>query len=99
MGRRGLVAVAGDPDRAGQPLLPGPDRGLERAAGPVPVQLLQVADRVQLDQVDVVGLQPLQAAVDLGPGGVAVPRPVLVARKIRSRIPGIHGPSRSSASP
>ena len=63
------------------------------------VQFLQVADGVEVDQVQVVGPEPLQAVVDLGPGASRSRRPVLVARKIRSLIVGIHGPSRSSASP
>ena len=73
VGRRGLVAVAGDPDAAARP------SSLARTAAssdpPWPgdqVQFLQVADGVDLDQVDVVGLQPLQAVVDLGPGRFAV---------------------------
>ena len=73
VGRGSLVPVAGDPDPPGQALLPGPDDRLQRPAGPGDqVQLLEVADGVDLDEVEPVGLEPFQAAVDLGPGGVAV---------------------------
>ena len=62
-------AVPGDPDEADQALVPGSHRRLERAArrerGPPLVLLDQV---VQLDQVDPVGAQPFERAVDLGPG-------------------------------
>jgi hypothetical protein len=87
----------------------GPDHRLQRPARPeYEIELVQVADGVDLEEVEAVGLEPLQAVVDLGPGGVAVAQPGLggqedpvsdVARKIRSRIRPIQGPSRSSASP
>ncbi len=60
---RGVVPVAGDPDGAREALLLGADDGFEGAAlRRAAVQVVQVADGVQLDQVDVVGLQPLQAS-------------------------------------
>jgi hypothetical protein len=73
VGRRRPVPMPGDPDRARQPLLPGPDRRLQRPARPGhAVQLGRVADRVELDEVDPVGPEPLQAPVDLRPGALAV---------------------------
>ena len=58
---RRLVPVAGDADRAGQPLLLRSDRGVQGAvSGRCQVKLLAFADGVQLDQVDVVGLQALE---------------------------------------
>ena len=65
VGRRGAVAVPGDADRADQALVLRAQRSLERAAlaGHL-VELVEVADRVQLQQVDAVGLQPLERAVD-----------------------------------
>ena len=94
------MAVPGDADRPGQALVPGPERGLQRAArAGDPVELVQVADGVQLEQVDVVGLQPLEAAVDLRPGGLRVADAGLGGQEDPVADPGIHGPSRSSASP
>ena len=58
----GVVAVAGDADGPGQALVPGADQGLERAPGSRRlVELFERAHRVQLDQVDVIGLQALEA--------------------------------------
>jgi hypothetical protein len=50
-----------------------PDRRAQRATrcGGA-VELAEVADRVQLQQVDMVGLQPLQGSLDLAPGRLAV---------------------------
>ena len=56
------MAVAGDADGADQPLLLRPYGRPQRAVlGEDQVELVEVADRVQLEQVDPVGLQPLQA--------------------------------------
>ena len=71
--RLDVNALAGDPDRTRQPLVPGPDHRLQRPARPGDqLQLLQVTDGVDLDEVKAVGLEPLQAAVDLGPRLIAV---------------------------
>src|SRR5688572_14946927 len=71
MGRRGVVAVTGDAHSADQALLLRAHRSLERAAlAGRSVELGQVADRVQLQQVDPVDLQALQRLVDLPPGVV-----------------------------
>ena len=71
VGRGSFVAVAGEPHGADQPLLLGPYRSLERTVvGEHQVELVDVADGVQLEQVDVVGLQPLERPVDRRPGGV-----------------------------
>ncbi len=70
---RGLVAVPGDADVADEALVLGAGGGLEGAALARDLaQLVEVADGVQLEQVDVVGLQPLQRAVDRRPGALAV---------------------------
>ena len=59
-------AVAGDADEAHQPLLARLDGGLERAARPHRrSQSSGCHSDVQLDQVDVVHLQPLERAMDL----------------------------------
>ena len=56
------MAVAGDADCPDQALLLRPDRGRECAVGPSRgIELIPVTDRVQLQQVNVVSLQPAQA--------------------------------------
>jgi hypothetical protein len=68
-----LRAVPGDPDVADEPLVAGAHRGLERAAGAGHlVELVEVSDGVQLEQVDAVGLQPLEGGVDLRPRRVTL---------------------------
>ena len=65
--------MPGDADVADQALVLGADGRLDGAAVAVHLaQLVEVADRVQLQQVDVVGLQPLQRPVDRRPGTLAV---------------------------
>ena len=62
--RLDVNALAGDPDRTRQPLVPGPDHRLQRPSRTGDqVQLLDVADGMDLDEVEAVGLQPLQALV------------------------------------
>ena len=56
------MAVPGDADRAGQALVDGTQRGAQRTGGRRDlVQLVEVADGVQLQQVDVIGLQHVRA--------------------------------------
>ena len=97
MDRRARDAVAGDADEAYQSRARASTAALERAAraeGYRPLRL--VHEIVELDQVDVVGLQPLQRVVEPGLGLAYVRSPVLVARKKRSRWRGIQGPTWSS---
>ena len=63
---RHSYAVAGDADEADQALVLGFDHRLQRAAGRESGPPLVLVDKVvQLDQVDVVGAQPFQGALDL----------------------------------
>jgi len=59
-----LMPVTGDADCLGQALLLGSDCRLQRAAllGAA-VEVVEVADGVQLDQVDLISLQPLEGPV------------------------------------
>ncbi len=69
----GVPPVAGDADRTDEALVDRPGRGLEGTVGTRrQVQLAGVAHGVQLQQVDPVGLQPLQRGVDLPPRRLAV---------------------------
>src|SRR4029453_12013768 len=57
--RRRVGAMSGDADRPGEPLVEGTGRRLEGAARTrCEVELARVADRMKLQQVDVVGPQP-----------------------------------------
>ena len=98
-GRR-LHPVTGDADGAHQGLLPGANHAVE---GPVrardPIQRVEVADLVELDEVDPLDLQQLQRPADAVVRPRRRPIPVFVARKMRSLIRGIQGPSRPSDSP
>ena len=61
--RRDPQAVAGHPDEAHQTLLTGFDQGFERPARPHRhLPLIRLGQVVELDQVDLVDLQPLQRA-------------------------------------
>src|SRR5881409_2880037 len=62
------VAVTGDADPGDQTLVLRLQRRLQRAAGAGHlVERLDIPDRVQLEEVDVVRLQPLEGPVDPGP--------------------------------
>ena len=64
----GLMAVAGDADCPDHALLLRPDRGRECAVGPSRrIELSPVTDRVKLQQIDTVCLQPPQRSIDLPP--------------------------------
>ena len=68
------VAVAGHADVAHEPLVAGRGQRLHRAAGREgDLPLVGLDEVVQLDEVDVVDLQSLERALELGAGGVAAP--------------------------
>ena len=67
-------SVAGHPDVAGQPLVPGRGERLDGAPGREGNPVLLGFDQVvELDQVDVVDAQSGQRALQLGPGAVTGP--------------------------
>ena len=68
-GRRRQV-VPGDADPAAQPLVPGRQDGLD-GAGPG-IELLQVGDRVELVEVEVVAVEEPEGLLELGPHPVTV---------------------------
>ncbi len=57
------------PDETDQALIPGPDQGLDRAAGAVGLRPLVLLHQiVQLDQIDLVDAEPLQRPLQAGSG-------------------------------
>ena len=66
-------SVPGDADEAHEPLVAGPDEGLQRAAGPDRhLPLVGLDQVVQLDQVDPVDPEALERPLEAGPSVVAV---------------------------
>jgi hypothetical protein len=61
--------------------------------------LVGMDERVELQEVDVVGAQPLERSPDLRLSALEIPLVGLVARKKAARCRSIHRPIRSSASP
>lgn len=62
--------MAGDADRRDEALVLGSDRTLERAArtGP-PIEIVERAHRVELDQVDAIDAEPIEGSPDAVVGG------------------------------
>ena len=84
MDRRALVA--GEADVADLALLARPQHGLQRAAWREhALGIVHADDLVELQQVDVIGLQALQRFLDLRIAAVAVRPSILVMRNARSR--------------
>ena len=62
----GRALVAGEADEAGEPLVPRLHRCLHRPPGREhPVGVVIVDDLMELQQIDVIGLQPFQRLVEL----------------------------------
>jgi hypothetical protein len=92
--------VAGDADVADQAVVPRAHRALDRPATPGrDVELVDRADRVELQQVDAIDAETLQRATD--PVVRAARGPFAGLRREEDAIADtrIHGASRSSESP